>query len=1170
MSDNGIAYLAGLDVGSTTVKAVVVDVRRDQIVWRDYQRHETRQPEKLLEFLRSMESEAGIAPGNCRMFITGSGGNSLAGLIGAKFVQEVNAVSLAVEKLHPEVNSVVELGGQDAKIIIFKEDANNGRKRKIPTMNDKCAGGTGAVIDKIVAKLKIPSEQLCKQGYNGIKLHHVAGKCGVFAETDINGLQKQGVPADQLMASLFDAIVLQNLTVLTRGHTLRPHVLLLGGPNSFIPGMREAWQHNIPQVWKERELELAPGARAEDLIKVPADAVYFAAIGAVEFGSAEDEAIGRYLGTDCLEHYLREGRQQEKSKAGSLGLWHSAAELKEFQAKYARQPFTPATFQPGEIVGAFIGLDGGSTSTKAVLLSESGDLLCKAYQLSQGNPIEDTKELFESLRQQVESQGARLEVLGVATTGYAKDILRDVLHADVALVETVAHTQSALRSYPDPHCIVDVGGQDIKIIVLHNGRIKDFRLNTQCSAGNGYFLQSTAEGFGVPVEKYADKAFSAEAMPVFGYGCAVFLQSDIVNFQRQGWRSEEILAGLASVLPKNIFQYVANVPNVARLGTRFILQGGTQNNLAVVKAETDFINASFRDSGRRPNIVVHQHCAEAGAIGAAVEAMRLRQNGRLTTFIGLDAARAITYHTTRNEDTRCHFCKNNCLRTFVDVQTGSSAEEVPPPFQSKVPLRAGEQRMIIATCEKGAVEDLDSMREIKAGLDAIKAAHPNLVDMAAREVWKARNPASVADPVPSDSWRKSVRQRVKLMSSRPNLRIGIPRVLNMYVYAPLFSAYLQSLGVASENIVYSDFTSNEMYRAGSSRGSIDPCFPSKITIAHFHNLIYTKHVRKPLDCIFLPMFDVLCSPLVRTRACNACPTVAVTPETVEAAYTKEIDVFAQHNIRYLHPMVNLSDRKLFARQMLRCWQPVLGLLEEENERAVEAGFKAWHEYENSIRKRARDVLDMLERENRLGVVMLARPYHHDPGLNHGILEEFQKLGYPVFSQNTLPLDEDLLERLFGDEMRAGIISHPLDISDVWKTATAASSNMKVWAAKFTARHPSLVALEISSFKCGHDAPVYSVVERIVEQSATPYFCFKDLDENKPAASIKIRVETIDYFLKRYRDDLLRKKQIEADVETRLGQYERWLRETHELPNTVQPDCEPREIPATAGLPGCAD
>ena len=183
----------------------------------------------------------------------------------------------------------------------------------------------------------------------------------------------------------------------------------------------------------------------------------------------------------------------------------------------------------------------------------------------------------------------------------------------MALVETVAHTESAMRFYEDPHVIVDVGGQDIKLIVLKDGRVKDFKLNTQCSAGNGYFLQSTAEGFGLTVEQYADLAFSAGSMPVFGYGCAVFMQSDIVNFQRQGWRAEEILAGLAAVLPKNVFLYVASIPNLAALGSRFVLQGGTQNNLAVVKAEADFIRSSFRASGKQPEIIVHEHCGESGA-----------------------------------------------------------------------------------------------------------------------------------------------------------------------------------------------------------------------------------------------------------------------------------------------------------------------------------------------------------------------------------------------------------------------------------------------------------------------------------------------------------------------------------------------------------------------------
>src|ERR671931_69023 len=406
-------YLVGLDVGSTTVKAVAVDAESDELLWSDYQRHETKQPEKTLEFLERLDHELGIAPGNCRVFITGSGGGTIAEQIGAKFVQEVTAVSLAVEKLHPEVYSVIELGGQDAKIIVFKDDEETGRKKKIPSMNDKCAGGTGAVIDKINAKLKIPTLELGDQGYHGIKLHKVAGKCGVFAETDINGLQKEGTPSDELMASLFDAIVLQNLTVLTRGHTLRPHVLLLGGPNCFIRGMREAWQHNIPKMWAERGVEIPPGEKPETLIKTPENAQYFAALGAIEFGKDEDDSVGRYQGARALEHYINVGRLEEKAAAGGRGLSASADELAAFKRQYTPKRFTPATFTRGQLVRAFVGLDGGSTSTKGVLLSKDGDVLCKAYQLSKGNPIQDTIDIFEELRGQVEGAGARLEVLGV-------------------------------------------------------------------------------------------------------------------------------------------------------------------------------------------------------------------------------------------------------------------------------------------------------------------------------------------------------------------------------------------------------------------------------------------------------------------------------------------------------------------------------------------------------------------------------------------------------------------------------------------------------------------------------------------------------------------------------------------------------------------------------------
>jgi len=395
------------------------------------------------------------------------------------------------------------------------------------------------VIDKINAKLRIPSEQLCEMGYVGLKLHPVAGKCGVFAETDINGLQKTGVPGDELMASLFEAIVQQNLAVLTRGNTLRPQVLLLGGPNTYIRGMKECWKTNIPKIWEERKFPLPEGVDPASLILVPENAQYFAALGSVEFGKDEDEAIGLYRGVENLEWYMNVGRLEEKQKKGGSGLSKDEQELQAFKERYKPKKFVPAKFQPGQVVEGFMGIDGGSTSTKAVLLDKDKRILVKCYQLSKGNPIEDTMDMFRNLRQQVEEQGATLRIMGLGTTGYAKDILRDVLNADAAIVETVAHTEASLHFYPHADVICDVGGQDIKLIILQDGRVKDFKLNTQCSAGNGYFLQSTCTGFGYEVTEFADLAFNAKAMPMFGYGCAVFMQSDIVDFQRQGWKPEE-------------------------------------------------------------------------------------------------------------------------------------------------------------------------------------------------------------------------------------------------------------------------------------------------------------------------------------------------------------------------------------------------------------------------------------------------------------------------------------------------------------------------------------------------------------------------------------------------------------------------------------------------------
>ena len=364
----------------------------------------------------------------------------------------------------------------------------------------------------------------------------------------------------------------------------------------------------------------------------------------------------------------------------------------------------------------------------------------------------------------------------------------------------------------------------------------------------------------------------------------------------------------------------------------------------------------------------------------------------------------------------------------------------------------------------------------------------------------------------------------------------------MYSVNPLFSAYFESLGISQKNLVYSDFTSEEMYKVGAKRGSIDPCFPSKVAIPHIHYLLHVSHRKKPLDIIFFPMIDCLPSDLEGTVSCRSCPTVATTPESVKAAFIKESDLFTEMGIQFLSTFVNLSEPRLLERQMYEQFRDILGLSPEENRQAVQEGYKALHRFNNEgLRGTGRQIIDKLEAEHRIGIVLLGRPYHNDPGICHEILAEFQKLGYSVLTQDSLPIDEDTLDRLFGDEVRAGVISHPMDISDVWKNSYSENTSRKVWAAKYIARHPNLVALELSNFKCGHDAPIYTVVEETVQHSGTPYFCFKDIDENKPTGSIKIRVETIDYFLRRYREDMVNRVEKKAKLEDRLRQYERQLR-----------------------------
>jgi activator of 2-hydroxyglutaryl-CoA dehydratase len=477
--------MIGMDVGSTTVKAVVVE---DGVVaWQDYQRHNTRQAEKVLELLERIESEAVVLAGRDRIFFTGSGAGFIAPLCGGKLIQEVVAVAASVERMHPDVRFVSEIGGEDMKTIFFTA-TGSGKSRQV-FMQSACSGGTGTFVEKTARKLQIPAERLARMSYEGLSLHKVSSKCGIFAEVDANTLVKTGVPVEEIIASLFEAVVSQNLATLTRGNTPMPDVLLLGGPNLFFTGLQEAWRHHLVRLWAERKISLPEGRDPASLILVPDAALYYACLGCVEIGKGEAEDVAVYQGRDRLRWWVDEGQHEHKAKVGSRALAAGGDDRNVFGAR--PEPRRPAAALPpgGKARGpVLVGCDFGSTTAKAAVLSPERELLLTCYALSEGNPIEDAQALFRQVR-----EAGFEEIGGLALTGYGKDLLKDVLGADVSVVETVAHATAALHFFPDADVICDVGGTDVKIMILRQGTVADFRLNSQCSSGNGALLQGVAE-----------------------------------------------------------------------------------------------------------------------------------------------------------------------------------------------------------------------------------------------------------------------------------------------------------------------------------------------------------------------------------------------------------------------------------------------------------------------------------------------------------------------------------------------------------------------------------------------------------------------------------------------------------------------------------------------------
>ncbi|MDA3808969.1 MAG: acyl-CoA dehydratase activase-related protein [Spirochaetaceae bacterium] len=1070
----------GLDVGSTTVKAVVMD-ENNNIIWKRYERHNTRQSELVRDFLIEIIETYSFY--KLSLYITGSGGRALASVLNAVYVQEVNALSFAVETRHPDAGSVIELGGQDAKVIIWKED-KKGNKSSISFMNDKCAGGTGATIDKIFSKIGLPMEQARQVQLKGQSLHHIAAKCGVFAETDVVGLVKAGVNKEEIFISLCNAVVKQNLEVLVRGNILKDKIILLGGPHTFIPVLAELWREALPETWKMHGWD-PNGNDPQKQIIVPEDSHYYAATGAVLFGSGShsNEEKKFFSGLSHIDLYIHEGRKKQLENSGTFlnGLISSKEELEDFTKQYSIPSFSPVIPAAGSTVEIYIGIDGGSTSSKLVLLNNSEVPIYKDYVLSEGNPVVDLIHMFTSLQCWIKKNNYNLKILGTGVTGYASSILKEAFTLDFSVVETVAHMRAAVKYYGNTDIICDIGGQDIKILFMKNNRVTDFKLNTQCSAGNGYFLQGMAEQFNIPVEEFAAYAFKATSAPAFNYGCAVFMEQDKVNFQQQGWSKEEIMAGLALVLPMNIWNYVVQESNISKLGKRFVLQGGTQKNLAAVKSQVDYIKKKIPDA----IIHVHKYADIGGAIGAALEVM---ENKKGTIFPGILNSSQITFSTKNDVTTRCRFCSNRCPRTFTTINTTP---------ELSVLFISGNG------CDKGLCESPESLKKLQGQKTALKLATPDLTQVAAQYVFED----FPFDPMPEHgSLKKGFfkkrfnRSSEKEQKKRQSMVVGIPRLLNQYYYNPFFSTYLRALGI--DKVVYSDYTSPKLWSEGNKWGANDPCFPAKVAPAHIYNLMKTLD----LTHIMFPRVTHLPGSVENTSGDHACVIQMGTPEVVDAVFSRDKKMFLEKNIEYLKPLINLKNKVEAEASLFDYFTTKWNITRDENIHAVKAGYQAMEEYLLTMRMKGKEIIEDLIVKDKMGILIIGHPYHHDPGLNHEIPEKFQMLGYPVLTIESLPIDDEFLKPLLGEIGNR-------EISDIWLRDFNRNLNHKIWAVKVAAKHPNLAVVDLSSFKCGFDAPAYSFLSNILDTSGTPHFLFHDIDQNKPGATFDIRIKTIDYFLK---------------------------------------------------------
>ena len=610
-------YRAGIDIGSTTVKLVILS-EEGEILFGQYRRHHAHTQQTLKSLL--MEAKQTLGPCDLRVRITGSGAINLGKALEIGFVQEVVAVATALKTAAPQTDVAIELGGEDAKIIYFK----GGLEER---MNGVCAGGTGSFIDQMAALLQTDATGLNEAAKDYQKVYPIAARCGVFAKTDIQPLINEGATRADLAASIFQAVVNQTISGLACGKPIRGTVAFLGGPLHFLTELKAAFI---------RTLKLTDETTVD-----PENSHLFAAMGA-----ALEAKDGEAVALTGLIEKLEQGVAVSFEMPRLDPLFRDEVEFAEFQCRHSRAVVKKEALEAyrGE---CFLGIDAGSTTTKLALIGADGQLLYHFYRGNQGNPIQTAQYAVSQLKGLL-PEGAK--IVRACSTGYGEALLKAAFSLDEGVVETIAHTTAAAFFDPEVDCVLDIGGQDMKCIKLKNGTVDTILLNEACSSGCGSFIENFATSLGFTAEEFAHEALFAKAPVDLGTRCTVFMNSNVKQAQKEGASVPDISAGLAYSVIKNALYKVIKLASPEDLGKHIVVQGGTFHNQAVLRAfeKISGVEATCPDiSGLM------------GAFGAALVA-RSHYAGQESSMLSLDDILNLSYTST---SVRCGGCSNNCMLT---------------------------------------------------------------------------------------------------------------------------------------------------------------------------------------------------------------------------------------------------------------------------------------------------------------------------------------------------------------------------------------------------------------------------------------------------------------------------------------------------------------------------